>query len=80
MAMTAVSMKNRRKAAQDAVPLPTENTAEAARAYREALLLADSQAIIDEIQANAVVNTTVTIPSCNYSGGHPGGTGTGTVS
>jgi hypothetical protein len=68
MGMTAASMAARRKAALDAVPAVQSSTPGDALAYREAVLLADSQAIIDEIQQNAVVTTTSGAPDGEHTG------------
>jgi len=53
MALDAQSMANRRIAAVQAVEVPGSDSPVAALAYRDAVILADSQAIIEEIVANS---------------------------
>jgi hypothetical protein len=53
MAMTGAGLAEARKAAMDAIASPNGNSAGDATAYREALLSADSNAIVEYIQANA---------------------------
>ena len=68
MALTAASMAAKRKAAVDAVAAPQSNDPSDTLAYRDAVLLADSQAIIDEIHANAVVQTDSGAPDGEHTG------------
>jgi ABC-type branched-subunit amino acid transport system substrate-binding protein len=82
MAMTGAGLAAARKAAKDAVPAPTANTAAAALVYATAMNTADSTAIVSYLTANMVVAVTVTsvtgvTPGAGVSGP---GTGTGTVS
>lgn len=69
MAMTAAGMWAKRKAAIAAVaPVQTSDPA-AIAAYRDAIGIADCQAIIDEIHANAQVQVTgVQAGASNASG------------
>lgn len=53
MAMTGAGLQAARKAAVDAVACNQTSDAGSAQAYRDAILLADSQAIVDYIHSNA---------------------------
>jgi hypothetical protein len=53
MALDAQSMATRRINAVNSVAPPQSNDSDAAQAYREAVILADCQAIIAEIVANS---------------------------
>lgn len=68
MPLSANSMAAKRKARRDAVkPLQTSDPA-AAAAKAEEYLVADCQGIIDEIKANAVVQTTSGAPNSEHQG------------
>lgn len=58
MALTATSMMAKVKAAIAAVPAQQVDSGSSADAYRDAILLALCQGIIDEIKANAEVPVT----------------------
>ena len=53
MAMTGAGLSAARQAAMDAVGYTQTNDAGVAGSYANAILLADSQAIVDYIQGNA---------------------------
>jgi hypothetical protein len=55
MPMTGAGLAAARKAAVEAVPMTQSNNATDARAYGDALRLADSTAIVTYIIANALV-------------------------
>lgn len=74
MAMSAQSMANRRMTAVNAIAVPGNNDPNAAAAYRQAVILADSQAIIDEIVANSEL-----VPLTTDSGAAGAGIITGKV-
>jgi len=58
MALTAASMMAKVKAAIAAVPAQQVDSSGSTDAYRDAILLAMCQGIVDEIQANAEVPVT----------------------
>lgn len=67
MALDGAGLWAARKAAMDAVTPVQGDTAEAI-AYRDALGLADSNAIVTYITANAVVTTTSGAPDSEHTG------------
>ena len=70
MAMTAASMMAKIKTYQDAIAVPTGQLNSGTPAYRDALLTALCQGIIDEISLNAEIDT-----SSGAHSGHISGTG-----
>jgi len=60
MAMNAATLAAERQAAMDAVPSPQSSDPAETIAYREALLLADSAAIVAHIVVNSELVPTVT--------------------
>lgn len=78
MAMTATSMQARIKANVAAVTPVQGGSTTAANAYRDAVMAAMCQGIIDEIKSNAVV--TVASVSGVTPGSGTSGTGSGTIS
>jgi len=70
MAMTGAGLNAAREAARDAVTASYTqgSSAAAVQALSDAMLLADSTAIVDYIKANAVVTTTSGAPDGEHSG------------
>lgn len=68
MAMTGTGLWAARKAAMDAVTSPSSANPSDAIAYRDALGLADSTAIVTYIKQNAVVETTSGAPDSEHIG------------
>jgi hypothetical protein len=70
MAMTGAGLKAAREEARDAVTaIYTQgSSAEAVITLSDALLLADSTAIVDYIKANAIVTTTSGAPDGEHTG------------
>lgn len=70
MAMTGAGLKAAREEARDAVTaIYTQgSSAEAVNTLSDALLLADSTAIVDYIKANAIVTTTSGAPDGEHTG------------
>jgi len=68
MALTGAGLWAARKAAMDAVT-PVQGTAAQAQAYRDALGLADSTAIVTYFVTNTVVTTTYGAPDGEHTGG-----------
>ncbi len=68
MGMTGSGLWAARKAAMDAVVAPSSSNPDDAISYRDALGLADSTAIVEYIQANAVVQTTSGAPDSEHTG------------
>lgn len=74
MAMTAAGMWEKRKAAIAAVPAVQSSDPSAIAAYRDAIGIADCQAILDEITANSEL-----VPVTQDSGPAGAGIITGSV-
>lgn len=74
MAMTAAGMWAKRKAAISAVPAVQSSDPVAIAAYRDAVGIADCQAILDEITANSEL-----VPVTTDTGAAGAGIITGTV-
>ena len=68
MAMTGAGLWAVRKAAMDAVAMTQGSNAGTASAFRDALGLADSTAIVEYVQQNAVVQTTSGAPDGEHTG------------
>ena len=68
MALVAAGMRERIKAHIAAVPPYQGSDAAAAQAYRDAVLLAMCEGIIEEIRQNAVVTTTSGAPDGEHTG------------
>ena len=74
MAMNGAILATERQAAMDAIASPQSNNPADATAYREALLIADSNAIVAHIVANSEL-----VPVTKDSGTAGAGIITGTV-
>jgi len=68
MALTGAGLWAARKSAVDAVVMAQSSDSATAIAYREAIGLADSTAIVDYFIANTVVTTTSGAPDGEHTG------------
>jgi len=78
MAMTKVSMAAKIRTAMALIP-PSTGTAASTSAYSDAIIQAMCDGIIQEIHANAVVSSSVTIPTTGAAGSPSAGTATGAI-